>query len=254
MVRKLLEPGGTAQVMTFAPVNTILRQLESAVAMRMRGHFEPVAMDRGAVLQHTGTEIDWVWFPETALICVVAESLDGENVTGSMVGRDGVFGAFEACGSRLSYARAVVQIGGEGWRIRAAHYRELYDLSPALRVAMHKYVEALLVEARQLLACTAIHRVEMRMCRVLLEASARSHRSPELTLTQEDLANILGVQRSTIAAASGRLQRAGLVHSGRGSITINDFERLEAAACSCRETIAFARQEINETPDRACEA
>jgi CRP-like cAMP-binding protein len=240
--------------MTFAPDNAILKQLEPAVTMRMRTCFEAVSLRRGAVLQHTGTEIEWVWFPESALICLVAESLDGENVTGGMVGRHGVFGAFEACGSRLSYARAIVQIAGEGWRMRAAHYRELYDHSPAVRVAMHKYVEALLVEARQLVACTAIHRVEMRMCRVLLDASARSHRGPELTLTQEDLANILGVQRSTVAAASASLQRAGLVHSGRGSITIDDFARLEAAACSCRETIAFARQEIIETPDRACEA
>ena len=98
--------------MTFAPDNAILKQLEPAVTMRMRTCFEAVSLRRGAVLQHTGTEIEWVWFPESALICLVAESLDGENVTGGMVGRHGVFGAFEACGSRLSYARAIVQIAG----------------------------------------------------------------------------------------------------------------------------------------------
>src|SRR3546814_13817261 len=78
-----------------------------------------------------------------------------------------------------------------------------------------KHIEALLVEARQLVACTAIHRVEMRMCRVLLDASARTHQRAHLTLTQEELANILGVQRSTIAVAYSALQHNGLIHSRR---------------------------------------
>src|SRR3546814_20181395 len=81
----------------------------------------------------------------------------------------------------------------------------------------------------------------MRMCRVLLDASARTHQRAHLTLTQEELANILGVQRSTIAVAYSALQHNGLIHSRRGSIDIVDFAGLEAAACSCRETIAFAQ-------------
>src|SRR3546814_4780255 len=96
-----------------------------------------------------------------------SENVEGESVSGGMVGRNGAFGAFEACGSRLSYARALVQISGDAWRIRAVHYRELFDQPAGLRIAIHKHIEALLVEARQLVACTAIHRVEMRMCRVL---------------------------------------------------------------------------------------
>ena len=240
--------------MTFAPANALLAELEPAAAIRIRSSLDQVALARGSVLQETGTEVEWVWFPETALICLSAESVEGESVAGGMVGRNGAFGAFEACGSRLSYARARVQIAGDCWRLRAGHYRELYDMSSALRVAMHKYVETLLVEARQLIACTAIHRVEMRMSRVLLDASARSHQGRLLTITQEELAAILGVQRSTIAAASSGLQRAGLIRSGRGFIEILDFERLDGAACSCRETIAFAHEEIAATPDRACEA
>lgn len=240
--------------MTFNPVNAILAQVEPAVTMRMAGRFDLVDLARGSVLQETGSTVEWVWFPENALICLAAESLEGESVNGGMVGRDGAFGAFEACGSRLSYVRALVQIGGAAWRIRAAHYRELYENSSGLRVAIHKYVEALLVEARQLVACTAIHRVETRMCRVLLEASARSHGGPSLTITQEELAHILGVQRSTIAVASSALQRAGVISSRRGAIEITDFERLRRASCSCRETIAFAREEIANTPDHICEA
>lgn len=239
--------------MTFTPTNEILAQLEPSTAMKMGKRFELIALSRGEVLQETGTEIEWVWFPENSLICMASESVEGESVSGGMVGRNGCFGAFEACGSRLSYARALVQIGGDAWRIRAVHYRELFEASSGLRVAIHKHIEALLVEARQLVACTAIHRVETRMCRVLLDASARSHQGSRLTLTQEELANILGAQRSTIAVASAALQRNGLIRSRRGSIDILDFTRLEAAACSCRETIAFAQNEIQDTPDHVCE-
>ncbi|GGD84358.1 hypothetical protein GCM10011515_00130 [Tsuneonella deserti] len=239
--------------MTFTPKNEILAELEPAVALRFAPHFERVTLSRGEVLQETGTEVQWVWFPEDTLICMASESVEGETVSGGMVGRNGAFGAFEACGSRLSYARALVQIGGDAWRMRDSHYRELFDQSSNLRTAIHKHVEALIIEARQLVACTAIHRVEHRMCRVLLDASARSHRGAHLTLTQEELANILGVQRSTIAVTSSALQRSGLIRSRRGSIDILDFPRLEAAACSCRRTIAYAQQEVLESTAQVCE-
>lgn len=239
--------------MTFNPRNEILAEIEPAVALKFANHIERMQLERGAVLQETGAPVHWVWFPENALICMASESVEGESVSGGMVGRNGVFGAFEACGSRLSYCRALVQIGGEAWRMRDTHYRELFDQSSNLRVAIHKHVEALLVEARQLVACTAIHKVESRMCRVLLDASARSHSGSHLSLTQEELANILGVQRSTIAVTSSALQRAGLIRSRRGGIDILDFARLEVAACSCRRTIAFAQQEILETPENVCE-
>lgn len=240
--------------MTFAPKNEILVQIEPEVALEAAERFKLVTLNRGDVLQETGAEVQWVWFPETTLICIASESVEGESVSGGMVGRNGTFGAFEACGSRLSYARALVQITGDAWRIRASHYRELFDQSSNLRVAIHKHIEALLVEARQLVACTAIHRVETRMCRVLLDASARSHQGANLTLTQEELAHILGAQRSTIAVASSSLQRSGLINSRRGIISIVDFGRLEAAACACRRTIAYAEQEISQTTSHVCEA
>jgi CRP-like cAMP-binding protein len=239
--------------MTFNPKNQILAEIEPAVALKFTGHLERVQIGKGEVVQETGAPVLWVWFPDSALICIASESIEGESVSGGMVGCNGAFGAFEACGSRLSYSRGLVQIAGEAWRMRDTHYRDLFDQSSKLRVAIHKHIEALLVEARQLVACTALHRVESRMCRVLLDASARSHQGSQLTLTQEELANILGVQRSTIAVASSSLQRGGLIRSRRGSIDILDFARLEAAACSCRRTIAFAQEEIAETPDQVCE-
>lgn len=202
--------------MTFNPENRILRELEPAVALRTANDFEKVQLSRGSVLQEVGADVQWVWFPDDALISTASESIDGESVAGSMIGRDGAYGAFEACGSRISFTRALVQISGAAWKLRSSHYRDLFEQSSGVRTAIHKHIEILLVEARQLLACTALHRVESRMCRVLLEASERSHGEDNLTLTQEALANILGVQRSTIAATSSALQRGGLIQTSRG--------------------------------------
>lgn len=240
--------------MSFNPKNEILAALEPAVALKYSAHLERVELSRGDVLQETGEEVLWVWFPDSALICLASESVEGESVSGGMVGRNGAFGAFEACGSRLSYSRALVQIGGAAWRMRASHYRELFDHSPNLRVAVHKLVEALLIEARQLVACTAIHKVESRLCRVLLDASERSHQGSHLTLTQEELANILGVQRSTIAVTTSALQRNGLIRTRRGGLDIVDFKGLAATACSCRQTIAFAQKEVYAATSNVCEA
>ncbi|MFC3077698.1 Crp/Fnr family transcriptional regulator [Phenylobacterium terrae] len=240
--------------MDFNPRNVILSHLEPAAAMRARGKIERVTLRRGGVLQEIGEPVDWVWFPDAALICVASENVDGESVSGGMVGWNGAYGAFEACGSRVSFTRAIVQIAGPAWRMRAGHYRELFDQSPALRTAVHKHIEALMVEARQLVACAAIHPVENRMCRALLDASERSHGGPVLSLTQEALANMLGVQRPTVAVTASSLQRRGLIRTRRGVIELLDRRGLQQLCCSCRETIAYAEAEIVRSEAHVCEA
>lgn len=240
--------------MTFTPRNSILNELEPALALRAGGKLQRTQMRRGSVLQEIGAPVQTVWFPENALICVASENSNGESVSGGMIGWSGVYGAFEACGSRISFTRAYVQVAGIGHRIRADHYRDLFDDSEALRTAMHKHVEALLVEARYLVACTALHSVESRMCRVLLDASERSHGGAVLSLTQETLAQILGVQRTTVAVTASTLQKNGLIKTGRGNIELLDFKRIERSACSCRQAIAFAAAEIHASGAKACEA
>jgi CRP-like cAMP-binding protein len=234
--------------------NLILAQVESLAASRIADKLQRVQVRRGSVLQEVGTLVQWVWFPEDALISIASENASGESVTGGIIGWNGTFGAFEACGSRTSFARAQVQITGTAYRIRADYYRELFDQSPALRSAIHHHMEALLVEARQLVACTALHSVESRMCRVLLDASERSHGGASLSLTQEALAQMLGVQRTTIAVTASSLQKAGLIRTGRGSIELLDSKRLDATACACRATIKYATAEIYSSRGKVCEA
>jgi hypothetical protein len=238
----------------FAPRNAILRELEPAAVKLAGDRLELVYVRRGAVLQEAGVSVDHVWFPDTALVAVASDNLSGDSVTGGLVGWQGVSGAFEACGSRQSLTRSLVQIAGDVWRVRASLYRELYDASSALRTAVHKHIEALLVETRQLVACTAVHTVENRMSRALLDASDRIHGAAKLQLTQEAMATILGVQRTTVAVTSSALQKLGFIRTSRGAIEILDRAGLEQHCCSCRATIQYAEREIHRSEAQICEA
>jgi CRP-like cAMP-binding protein len=236
------------------PSNLILDQLEPETAARFAAHLEPVALEKGAVLHEVGDIVDSVWFPQSGLICVASETLDGESVAGSMIGWDGAYGAFEACGSRKNFCRAHVQVPGRARRIKAAAYREMFEASPALRTGVHKLVEALMVEARQFVACNALHPVDRRLSRVLLEIGDRSRAGNVLPLTQEALSHMLGVQRTTVALSIAELQKAGALRSGRGAVEIVDQARLERLACTCRRTIAYAHGEIYAAEDAVCGA
>ena len=238
--------------MTFVSRNSILSTLEPAVVLRAGGQIQRAECRRGEVLQEIGATVQWVWFPEDSLISVASEAVSGESVAGGLIGWNGAYGAFEACGSRNSFTRAVVQIAGAACKIRADHYRELFDHSAALRTSIHRHIEALLVEQRQLVACAALHTVESRLCRVLLEASERSHGGNVLQLTQEALAQILGVQRTTIAVTASTLQKAKLIKTARGAVELLDLNGLEAAACACRATIMYASDEIYSSRAKVC--
>jgi CRP-like cAMP-binding protein len=234
--------------------NVLLRALEPFVRTRFSHGLETFDLRRAKVLHDQGEAVEWVYFPRTALVAILSETLDGECVESAMVGWDGAVGAFEACGSRQSFSKAVVQIPGQAIRVRAVVYREMFDHSRSLRTAMHKYMEVLLAEARQLAACNALHMVEGRLSRSILDTFDRSLLGQVLPLTQESLAQKLGAQRTTIAACISKLQRDGLIRSGRGAIEILDAAGLERSACSCRKSIEFARHEIQSSGAQACEA
>lgn len=234
--------------------NTLLRAVEPHVLAHFTERLQDFPLSKGDLLHEPGEPVEWVYFPESGLIGVLSETMAGESVESAMVGRDGALGVFEACGSRQSFHRAVVQIPGHARRIRASGYRELFDASSALRTAVHKYVELLLAEARQSVACAALHAVESRLSRTILEALDRSGADTVLPLTQESLAHMLGVQRTTVAVCLSALQRAGVIRSGRGSLEVLDRVGLERAACVCRDTISFMRRDIQRSDAAVCHA
>ena len=234
--------------------NAVLRAVELPIRARFDHRLERVSLTKGQVLQETGEALEWVYFPESGLIGLAAETSGGESAQCATVGCDAALGVFEACGSRRAFYRAVVQVPGQAWRVRAGVYRELFDASEGLRIAVHKLVEVLLAEARQYVACNALHTLQSRLARLLLDIRDKGRCGSTLPVTQEAAAQMLGVQRTSVALAVAALEKAGALRRGRGAIEIVDAPGLEREACTCRETLSLAREEIHAALEAVCEA
>jgi len=234
--------------------NWLLRCLEPSVHAQFEGRMRRIRLARGEVLQRQGETIERVYFPEGALIGLISAMPAGDSVQTALVGWDGALGVFEACGSRQSAFLAEVEVEGEAWVMAADDYRRMFEASERLRVGVHKYVEILLTEARQFVACNALHAVEARLARSILEALERSRDGRLLPVTQETLAQMLGVQRTTVTAAMALLQARGVVRGARGALEVLDAGALEDIACCCRETLQMARAEIFAADEPICES
>ncbi|HZZ67747.1 MAG TPA: Crp/Fnr family transcriptional regulator, partial [Phenylobacterium sp.] len=224
--------------------NGLLKRLEPSVRIQFQMQFQPVELCRGDTLHSPGQKVDRIYFPIAGLVAVLSETLAGESVQTGMIGCDGAVGVAEARGSAQPLAKSVVQVPGRAMRLSAEVYRGLYDASPRLRASVDRYIEMLLADARQSVVCNALHPVEARLSRAILQALDRSCLERVLPLTQEALAQMLGSQRTTVAAFLSKMQRAGLVSSGRGTIEVQNRAALERMSCSCRPTLEFARREI----------
>lgn len=233
--------------------NWLLARLEPEARARFQPLMRDVTLAKGEVLLRPGDQVQRVIFPETALIGLISAMPAGDTVQTAMVGHDGALGVFEACGTRQSAFLCEVQVAGRARAMGADDYRRMYDASAELRVGVHKYVEILLTEARQFVACNALHSVEARLARSILEALERSQDGRTLPATQETLAQMLGVQRTTVTTALGQLQAAGAIRTARGLIEVRDAHRLEDAACCCRDTLKMARAEIYASDERVCD-
>jgi CRP-like cAMP-binding protein len=224
--------------------NALLAVLEPALRARFLPHFHRVELRRGDVIHSYGQPVERVLFPLTGLVAILTETYEGDNVQTGMVGCDGAIGILETSGSGCFRSRGMVQIPGEALWIGAARCRELLHASPALQVVAEQHLEFALTEARQLMACNALHSIEARLTRSILDALERSCLPRVLPVTQETLAQMLGAQRSSVAAAIAKLQREGAIRSGRGALEVIDVARLEQIACSCRRALAHAREDI----------
>lgn len=233
--------------------NRLLSAVEPAIRLAFAGRVQRVELARGAVLLNPGETLERVHFPLGGLIGILAQTADGDAVDCTSIGREGAVGAFEACGTRLFHSEAIVQITGEAVRMQASTYRDLFAASATIRTAIHCYVEEMMSETRQSVACNALHAMEARLARILLETIDKSGLSNRLPLLQRTLAQMLGAQRSTIAEALSKLQRQGILRSQRGAIVLVDRARLEALACSCRAANRFTRQSIAKHRTPSCE-
>jgi CRP-like cAMP-binding protein len=191
-----------------------------------------ITLPQGVVCYGAGDPIDQVYFPHTGMVSQLITTGDGDMVETSSTGREGAVGLQCGFGPRLSFTRATVQIPGKFSVISATRFEQAVGRSTALRDLVLRYTETLWAEAQQNAACNAIHAGSSRLCRWLLQCADRTG-SEQLLLTQEFLAEMLGVRRTTVTLLAQELQKRGILRYSRGRITILDRPALESCACEC---------------------
>jgi CRP-like cAMP-binding protein len=216
--------------------NRFLAALEPDDFASLDPHLETVILLRGTVLYEPGDPIHFTYFPHDAIVSLVDVLEDGRLAEVAMFGQEGLFGLLSAFVSREAFGRYVVQVPGTASRIPLDHMQEATRSRPSLQRLVLAYNEALLAQAYHTVACNAVHPVEARCCRWLLSTHDRLDQDA-LPLTHEFLAEMLGVQRSTVSTTLRSLQATGLIEQRRGQIVVTDRGGLEQAACECYRKI-----------------
>jgi CRP-like cAMP-binding protein len=197
---------------------------------------EPVLKEawapQGTVFFGPGERMDQVYFPQSGMISLLVVTNDGEMIETSIVGREGAVGLHRGFGERRSFTRATVQIPGHFTTVAARVFQEISSGSVAIRDMISHYTEVLWAEAQQMAACNAIHDAPSRLCRWLAQSADRVD-SDQLPLTQEFLAQMLGVRRTTVTLLAQELQKKGIIRYSRGKILILNRRMLEDSACEC---------------------
>ena len=212
--------------------NKLLASLEPQDLEALSQHLVAVSLEKGALLYEPGDEIDLIYFPHNAVVSLMTLMQSGEAIESATVGREGAVGFSAALFPRRSLSRIIVQVAGSASRIPAAQLHHACQHSPRLRLLIDRHAEALFAHAIQSVACNALHSVEARFCRWLLCCHDRID-SDRVSLTQEFLADMLGVQRTTVTVVARTLQAAGLIRYSRGVVDVLDRAGLEAITCEC---------------------
>jgi CRP-like cAMP-binding protein len=214
------------------PANHLLQSLPAAEFEALSPHLEPVEMLKEAVLVEAGAPLTHVYLPHSGVISLVVRLSEGQTVEVAMVGRDSVFGAAAALDGGISLTDAVVMLPGPASILEVAQLRAAADRSPGFRILLVRHEQALLAQAQQSAACNASHSVEARLSRWLLRARDLCG-SENLPLTQEFLAQMIGVQRNAVSIVAHALQQTGIISYSRGHIEIRDLEGLRETSCEC---------------------
>jgi len=216
--------------------NHLLDALPKGDYERLASHLELVPMKLGDVLYEPGVKLRYVYFPTTSIVSLLYVMEDGASAEIAIVGNEGILGISLFMGGDTTPSRAVVQSAGHGFRLRADLLKnEFGRFGPAMHLLL-RYTQALITQMAQTAVCNRHHSVDQQLCRWLLLSLDRLA-SNELSMTQELIANMLGVRREGVTEAAGQLQDAGLIRYQRGRITVLDRPRLEARACECYQVV-----------------
>jgi CRP-like cAMP-binding protein len=216
--------------------NFLLASLSPADAASIQPCLRPVELEHKKILFEAGDKIGHVYFPTGAVISLVIGLSTGEMVEAAMVGKDGVVGAASALDGRISLSRAIVQLAGPALVCDILELKGAALQSHSFLAKLIRHEQTLYAQAQQSAACMAAHEVQARLSRWLLRARDLSG-SDTLMFTQEFLAEMLAVRRTSVTVVAHTLQQAGLIKYSRGKIQIIDIEGLREAACECYESV-----------------
>ena len=213
---------------TQAKGNKILESLEKSKLETLKF----VELPLSKLLYNPNDKIEYVYFPETAVVSIVTMLSDGRSIEAGIIGREGMAGAFAAFGEDLSPREATIQLGGSGWHMNVEDFREEFEQNKDFRKAVLNFVYAFVAQISQNAACICHHRIEQRLARWFLMFEDRAP-SDNLELTQEFIAQMLGVHRPSVSKNANELQKMGLIKYNRGTVKIIDRNGLENLACEC---------------------
>ena len=211
--------------------NRLLAALPDEDFERWQGQLEPVDLRLGQVLYESGGPLGHVYFPTTAIVSLLYVMENGASAEIAIVGNEGLVGIALFMGGESTPSRAVVQSAGQGLRLKAQAIKDEFKRAPVLHLLL-RYTQALITQMAQTAVCNRHHSVDQQLCRWLLLSLDRLHGS-ELVMTQELIANMLGVRREGVTEAALKLQNAGVIRYARGRISVLDRDELARRTCEC---------------------
>jgi CRP-like cAMP-binding protein len=228
--------------------NRLLAALPPAPFDLLAPHLLETTLEKGQVLEESGESITRVYFPHGGLISLLAILPEGHAIDTTTVGREGAIGLAAALCAQTAFTRAVVQLPAPAASISAARLAEVAAASKPVHDMIVRYSAMLLAQVQQLAACNTVHHVQERLCRWLAHARERMG-GDTLPLTQEFLADVLGVQRTTVTMIARMLQAQGIIQVRRGRIHIRDIAALEHKACACHRIVRRLNDRMRHNGD-----
>jgi CRP-like cAMP-binding protein len=223
---------GQASAISAPRDNRLLALLPAGDRARLEPDLELVTMALGDVVYESGTQMDYVYFPTTAIVSLLYVLADGASAEIAIVGNEGVVGVSLFMGGETTPSRAVVQSAGAAFRLKGQILKDEFTRGDAMQHVLLRYTQALITQMAQTAVCNRHHSIDQQLCRWLLLSLDRLS-SAELSMTQVLIANMLGVRREGVTEAAGKLQGAGLIRYSRGKITVLNRAGIEARCCEC---------------------
>jgi CRP-like cAMP-binding protein len=220
----------------FPQQNHILDALPPAERNRVFPHLKPVTLPLGAVLYEAGDALRHIYFPTDSIVSLLYVLEDGASAEICVVGNDGVIGVALFMGGETTTSRAIVQSAGTAYRLTGRRLKQEFERQGEAMHILLRYTQALITQMAQTAVCNRYHTVDQQLCRWLLLSLDRLSEN-KLAMTQELIANMLGVRREGVTDAAGKLQRLGVITYSRGLITVLDRPHLERLSCECYSVV-----------------